>query len=567
ISIVLFVLLTARGIGMLGVFYEEVVSFTDVPQEIVSRVAHEGGLMRVEYADGRERDPSVVAPATPLLVPASMLPHLSVRYRGHQYPLLDQIYMTNHVAYLSWCARWISPVWGVRTVHALFGVIGLVLLFVLGRSLFDSETARTAVVLAPLGLNYTFMFTWARYDESIASVGTLAVLVAVDRYRREGKERFLAVALFLAALTVSGKITALWTLGAAGLAAIVAGKLPRPKLRGSAVGLLTGAVCFLPLILDETRMPGGTNRESARRLAMLHDVFTTDVLWQTALNMAQYLGDWGTILARVLRGPEGGGRVPFRGFIVAACYLHLAWCALAPGESRRRARSETALLIASAVVFVLVGMFYREHRDYQFVLLVPFASLVVARSLVALAARFGVSSPRVRCAAQAAMVVAWAALGIREHMLFWNDLANGQNAMLSLAAQRRSAEFLQRRGIVRPVTVTFYAVGQYEFLTDGAVRPLHAFNLFRDPRMDDAHLASGWRDALAIDGGETHHVLLPLGRNVVEERHFSEGSMRRVLLEQVAPSLGGSTLVATFANERGAPVLALYRVGPERPGR
>jgi hypothetical protein len=150
---------------------------------------------------------------------------------------------------------------------------------------------------------------------------------------------------------------------------------------------------------------------------------------------------------------------------------------------------------------------------------------------------------------------------------FWDDAANAQNAMLSLAAQRSSAAFLERAGITRPVTVTFYAVGQYEFLTSGAVRPLHAFDLFRDRHSDDDRLAANWEDVLAIDAHPTHFVLLPLGRNVVEERHFPEARMRRVLLERVAPSHGGAEQLATFTNERGAPVLALYRIGPANDAR
>ena len=126
-------------------------------------------------------------------------------------------------------------------------------------------------------------------------------------------------------------------------------------------------------------------------------------------------------------------------------------------------------------------------------------------------------------------------------------------------AQRASAAWFVAHGVHRPIVQTFYAVGTYELLSNGAVRPIYAYALLRrskDLREVPDPLAV-WRALLADGGGAPRYVVLPLGQNPIEEQHFDEDAIRAALF-QVAQG----KRVAVFGNRQGDPLLEVWELTP-----
>jgi hypothetical protein len=208
-----------------------------------------------------------------------------------------------------------------------------------------------------------------------------------------------------------------------------------------------------------------------------------------------------------------------------------------------------------------IAMFFRERRDYQFVLLVPLDALALAAFLDWCARRF--LDGRLPAWAAAAVICALpVASNLWEQRGLHADLARARNAMLDLGAQRASAAWLAARGAHRPIVVTFYAVGTYELLSDGVVRPVYAYPLLRrtkDPREVPDPVAV-WGTLLAGAGAAPRFAVLPVGENPIEAQHFDESAIRAALL-QVAQG----ERVAVFGNRQGDPLLEVWQVTARQP--
>src|SRR5262249_33771807 len=151
---------------------------------------------------------------------------------GLWVPVLDQAYMTNHLALAgALLARVLDPVLAPRIWHALLGLVSLLLLDDVGRAFLSSRARLLACALAATSATFTFMFSWARFDESLSSVASLAVLAFGLRYRKDGRVLWLALACLSAGLGVSAKLTTLWPLGGMALGALIARARPSPRAR------------------------------------------------------------------------------------------------------------------------------------------------------------------------------------------------------------------------------------------------------------------------------------------------------------------------------------------------
>jgi hypothetical protein len=561
----------------MGAFYEEVVPYVVDPMDVVTTWAP-GPEPALRWADGDGPD----RVAETRWVVSDSLPRLALQIGARRFAILNQVYMTNHLSFFGLALGQLSgdPLYGARFFHALFGVAAIVLVHDIGASLLTRRAALLGAALAATSFNLVFMFTWARFDESLPSVASLAVLAALLRFARDGRSRWLYAAAIATGVGVSAKITTLWPLGAMLLAAFVANVRrdtgPRSAARTAlrslrrsqiAVAAALALPWLVPMIAHARFAPGApTSGEALRRLGFLSDLVTTDVVPRTLANMVDYLGSWSSLAAEIVRGPEAPAPSWAGRALVLATLGYLGWAAFRRGPAgapERRTRVETAMLVFIGAIAALVSMFYREHRDYQFVLLVPLFSLAVAHSLDALMTVVGRALPGRAPSCAACAIVAAAPMGaqLADCARFWRDLGHAKNAMLDQRVQRDSAEYLERARI-RPITTTFYAVGQYELLTRGRVRPLHASNLFRNDRRKFSRdeLLAIWRRLLAIDCRAPRYVLLPLGSNPVEQRHFDEEGIRAALLADSDTYAEGITRLESFVGRGGEPLLELYRV-------
>ncbi|MDX2171046.1 MAG: hypothetical protein SF182_28510 [Deltaproteobacteria bacterium] len=533
------------GAGALGTNYEEAVPYVLTPLDI------------------RDYEPSRGDADAPAFIVASQLPRLAFAPAPDvRWPLLNQPYMTDHLTYggVGLGALGLDRLAAARLWHALFGLALLWVLFDVARLLgLPTRAALLAVAVTATCLPFTFMYTWARFDESLASWGAVVVLWAALRQARDGRRGWLWLAVLAIGLAVSAKLTALWPLSGLAVAAPLAGWRP-PPLRRLALPALAAAPLFAPIVGFAIAGPATAN-EVSRRLAFLGDLFTTDVIPGTAANLVDYLGNWGGILSGAIRGAAAGAPNFAGWLLIAATLLWLAARTLAAGPVPRRRRLETQMLAYTAVIYVWVVLFFREHRDYQFALLVPLHALAVAAFLDWTAARS--LDRRLPGWAAGLLVAAWPlGANLWEQRRLHEDLLRARNAMFHQGVQRASAEWLAAHGVQRPIVVTFYAVGAYELMSGGAVRPVYPFPLLRHAKNGPARqdYADVWRRLLA--GGEApRYAVLPLGENPIEGRHFDEAAIRAALHE-VAPG----ERVATFVNHDGEPLLEIWRVTPPPPG-
>jgi hypothetical protein len=193
------------------------------------------------------RDAGQTAPPdrrAPRFVTSGYLPRLAFEpVPGLRLPLLNQLYMTNHLTYggVALAAAGFDPLWSARLWHAAFGLILLWLLYDVALLLgLGPRAALIALAIAATGLPVTFMYTWARFDECLSSLGAVTVLWAALRYARDGRRRWVWMGVLAAAVAISGKVTALWPLGALAVAATRAGWRPPPR-RALARPLLVAA--------------------------------------------------------------------------------------------------------------------------------------------------------------------------------------------------------------------------------------------------------------------------------------------------------------------------------------
>jgi hypothetical protein len=541
-----YLLLILAAASKLGASYEEVVPY------VLSRL------------DIRNQQPTAAPDQSPpRFVVSPQLPVLAFEAAaGLQLPLLNQPYMTDHLSYggVALAAAGVDGLWAARAWHALFGAALLWILYDVALLLgLGRRAALFAVAIAATSLPYTFMYSWARFDESLPSAGTVVVLWAALRYARSPRPRWVWVGMAAAAIAISAKLTALWPLAGLALAGALAGWRP-PPMRSLAWPALVVAPLFAPMLGFAVATPT-TGHEVNRRLAFLTDLFTSDVIPGTAANLIGYLGSWGSILSEAM-GPEAAAGTNVVGELLVTCTLiWLVVRALRPNAVARRHRLEAQMLAVVAVVFILVTLFYREHRDYQFVLLVPLHALALAGFLDFLARRLQHHVPS--WAASAVVLALPVAANLWDQRHFRLDLDAPDNAMFDLHVQRASAAWLAAHGVQRPIVTTFYAVGTYELFTAGRVRPIYTFPLMRHSNdgSDVPDLAAVWRALLAEDGDRERYALLPLGTNPIEARHFDEPAIHTALLET-----GRGERVAVFNNRRDQPLLEIWRVNPRVVG-
>jgi hypothetical protein len=548
---ILYVALVSGTIRRAGVNYEEIVPYV---------------LTSFDIRDVVPQAPPGGAP--PRLVTSPWLPRLAFEpVEGVRLPLLNQLYMTDHLSYggVALAALGLDPLWAARGWHALFGLVLLWILYdcaiLLG---LGRRGAALTIVLAATSLQVIACYTAARFDESLPSFGTVVVLWAALRHGRDGRRRWIWLGIFAAAVAVSGKVTALWSLAALAAAGSLAGWRP-PAPRTLVRPLLATLPLFAPMVGFALAGPSAagysTWDEVSRRLAFFADLLTADVLIGSAANLIEYLGNWGGIVSEIARGTEARGANDFGRLFVSAVLIWMMARALAPGAVPRRRRLETQMLAFLAVVFALVTMFFREHRDFQFVLLVPFHALAMAAFLEWVATRF-LDSRLPRWVAGALVCALPLASNLREQVGVRADLAAAKNAMLDLRVQKESARWLVDHGARRPIVVTFYAVGSYELFTNRAVRPIYMFPMMRASK-DGSYVPDFdaiWRSVLGGGPDEFRYVVLPLGENTVEARHFDEATIRASLLR-----VSTGERLQVFANANGDALLEVWRVAAVAP--
>jgi hypothetical protein len=541
-----YVALILTAAGKLGAYYEEVVPYVLSPLDIRS---------------GDARD--TTADRAPRFVASNWLPRLALEpTAGMRLPLLNQLYMTDHLSYggVVLAATGMDRLWAARLWHAPFGILLLWLLYDVAVLLgLGRRVGLLSVAIAATSLQLTAMYTQARFDESLASFGTVAVLWAALHYSRDSRARWIWAGMLAAGISTTAKVTTLWPLAGLALAGGLAGWRP-PPLRTLWLPALLIAPLFMPMLGFAISGPD-TEGEVGRRLYFLTDLFTTNSIPASAANLIDYLGNWGSLVSLMIRGADAHAANQFGRLLICCTLIWLMARVARSGPPPRRYRLETQMLAFLGVVFIFVTLFFRERRDYQYVLLVPLHTLTVAAFLDWIGRRW--LDRRVPAWGVAVLLAAPPiASNLWEQRAMHRDLVAASNAMLDLRVQRASAAWLSEHGVDRPIVTTFYAVGTYELLSDGIVRPVYAFPMLRQSK-DRSQVPDPvgiWHTLLAEQPDAPQYVVLPVGENPIEAQHFDEPAIRAALLQ-----VARSERVATFSNQRGDPLLEIWRVALRPP--
>lgn len=523
-----------------GANYEEVVPYVLSPLDIRGAPAVDDGS------------------SAPRFVMSNWLPRLAFEPAdGVRLPLLNQLYMTDHLSYggVGLAATGIDPLLAARLWHAMFGIALLWLLWDVVRLLgMSPRAALIAAAIAATSLHVTTMYAPARFDESLASFCTVAVLWAALRYSRDHRERWIWTGAIAFAFGVSGKVTALWPLAGLALAGWLAGWRP-PPWRALVIPALAVAPLFAPMIGFAIAGPAAGG-EVDRRLQFLTNLFSSNAIPGTTANLIDYIGSWGSLVSVMIRGSHARPANMLGQALTAATLTWLIVRASLRGAVPRRARLETHMLAFLGVVFILVAMFFRERRDYQFSLVVPLYAVAMAGFLDWVGRRvFDRALPV--WAAGVALCAVPVGLNLWEQRALHDDLARAANAMVDLGAQRASALWLAERGARNPIVVTFYAVGTYELLSGGAVRPVYAYPMLRLSKGggEQPDPVAVWRTLLSEPAQGPRFAVLPLGENAIEAQHFNEPAIRAALM-----SVAQAERVAVFGNAVGEPLLEVWQV-------
>src|SRR5262249_34710328 len=152
--------------------------------------------------------------------------------------------------------------------------------------------------------------------------------------------------------------------GALLLATAIAGWRPAISPRRLAGPAMLSACFLIPMVAFSLFAPHGAGgSEVIRRLSMLQALLSWEPWSRWSINLVEYLGSWGSLLATIVAGP-GFAQTDLAGCaLVMATIVFLAVRAWLPGRGPRRGRLETGMLVVVASVWLLVTMFYREHAD------------------------------------------------------------------------------------------------------------------------------------------------------------------------------------------------------------
>ncbi len=483
------------------------------------------------------------------------------------YPVLSETYQGNWLYYVStlWQAVFGSSLRTIRLQSLVFGLLGLLGLYLVVRRETDGATALLASAL--LATNLFFVGT-AGFAFWFETVPLLLLLLGYGLLGRAGDGRALWPSVLLVALAVSLKATvALIALAFVPLWWLVWRAHPRPK-RALSLAALAVVVPMLPFLVHEILcvMQEAPHSSMVAYLAGRGSgLLTLSRLPAMVISTLWWLVLFGANLNGIFHGVHGVAGEPwFRVDLVLwfAAGLVYMGVRLKLGRATRLERASLLLLGAAGFMSLLL---YQTSGDLQaFLPVLPFA--IVPTALVGMA---GVRALAARTRHPARMV-RWLAVGAA--LLYGSqlvevaiDAAHPGALMASRVDQLAVVDALEQGPDDSPIITTEHNhIGMVELLTEGRLRPIHAFfplspgSTGADLRLD-LLVAARW---LLAHYPHARFLVAANPAPLWDDREGSvrlgEGSVVPLRLEalQQAAAEGGNVLVRLY--ERGT--LAIWQV-------
>jgi hypothetical protein len=191
--------------------------------------------------------------------------------------------------------------------------------------------------------------------------------------------------------------------------------------------------------------------------------------------------------------------------------------------------------------------------DTYFLLLMPWVAVALAGiTAVAWRAHESVPVSRSRTAIRTAVVVAWAFILANQAVEAWkfvNTVSSASFPFMRLSTQRELADRLDALRIDSPWTVSYTFAGVMELLSEGRVRPRHAYHLFRKSCTMGAdtgyqevinEYGIAWNSVFRRMGGGIHYVVAQPNPSNIDMNPCLKGHWALRVLAETAALKGGS---------------------------
>jgi hypothetical protein len=476
---------------------------------------------------------------------------------GRSWPLLtpDSYDLSGFAIYWSALAFKVGGV-GIRSLRWAFLLVGagvLALLFALAQEWFSTRVALWACVLLavdPVFICWNRVGAWA-IEWSVVFFGLGAALCGL-LWHRTRRARFLCAAAFLAGFGLNASVKALAFI----LALPLLYALTQPlRLWPRGRPLLAAAACLLLGAFNSVSYNVARGFPTAVTLLRSLAAPTRALVDNTALltNLWTRLGQ----LVQDLNGvePQGlAGRESANWLAVAAFLIGFAALAGASLFARPRADKAARGVLGLFGLLLLCTCFTPNSLNSEhLIVLWPFVALIVALGAERLWRRKGRWSRPLALAALAAVVLSQ----LRSDALYLRALSEIGGEGVWSDGVYGLTQYLDERGIRRPLALSWGTTENVYLLSSGRVRPI---SFHRGRRGMDAELAARYDDS--IKNGDDRYLALAAPYGPRWQAQYVSA------LEEAAGKAGKSlALEATFGDRLGRPVFLLYHLERARGTR
>ncbi len=472
---------------------------------------------------------------------------------GSMTPLM----IDGHVGALSFAgARLLSGLGGLKAARlqsTVLGVLGLLAIFALAGRLGGPAAGLLAAALAATSAQYVFAHLMIRPDEQLDSLALVLAILAFLRHHDTGEKRWFYGACLLIGVALMAKNTALWALLGIGVAAVTFKLAPRAHPRDWAIGAALAAIPLLPQAAYVlTADTGGAFTDRLAQISAPWVGLAPDNLLFSLRHFDESFGHAGTLLAGYTQATAGDPWIPAVGYVILAAVA----LSIASAGRRDQPTARRAFGLGLGVTLALYWMLYYRGASY-YLLLTPWIPIATALAVVTLwrdAAR----------PLRSALVVLLSLLAVNaaaEATRMVDAVRNPETGMFDGDAQQALAQRLQADEIAHPYSTTYAAVGVYELLTRGAVRPRSLWPYFRGAGDQPATFDTAWRAVFKRLGPGVHTVLLSPNASPVENSEGVAGHLIAERFDGAAAAAGARVdLVETWSAPSGHPILRLVRL-------
>lgn len=431
-----------------------------------------------------------------------------------------------------------------RVLSSLMAACAVLMVYALGRRFFRESAGWLGGLLVATSPLFLFVHSFARPDEQWPFFLPGLALLAMLRFDRTRQVRWVYTAALLVGLAMAGKNTTLWTVLAIGLSARIFRWRPGLSRRQWGIAALCGALPLVPqLLFVLLARSSETMWDRISRIPSLWQAFSYERVLDIGEHFIEAFTRWGDFLGPWIRtGGSAVGPSALSAVVLLVCTAGAVGAAFV----RSAPLAMRAYGCALGAVLLQYWSFYYTGQSYYF-LLIPWVLLGIAGTTMhAYHWAGGLTAPAARYGVRALVVVALGGFMVnqaRQTLRYERDSALSNTSLGDQRSQRRVAADLERLHIVHPWTTTFTVGGVFETLSQGRVRPRHAYPFFAHmcghfqspqapspPENERDGTLRVWGQIVATMPAGTQHVLLA----------------PRAQLPEVSPCESGAAIVEAF---------------------